>query len=88
MGRRCELTGRHPRRGKSRAIRGIAKKDKGIGLNTTGTSKRRFLPNLLKKRIWDSLQKRWVRVKISAAGLRTMEKIGAQRALRRMGRLK
>ncbi len=53
MSRKCKLTKKKPSTGYKYAIRGIAKKKKGIGLNITGKTKRRFLPNLFKKRIWN-----------------------------------
>ncbi|MBU1148407.1 MAG: 50S ribosomal protein L28 [Candidatus Omnitrophica bacterium] len=46
MSRRCEICGKGPRAGSSIARRGLAKKKGGVGLKTTGITKRRFLPNL------------------------------------------
>lgn len=39
-------------------------------------TKRRQLPNLQYKRIWDEEKKVWVRVRISARGLKTLDKKG------------
>lgn len=39
-------------------------------------TKRRQLPNLQYKRIWDAEKKVWVRVRISARGLKTLDKKG------------
>jgi len=47
-------------------------------------TKRRFYPNLIKKRFYIVAEDRWVTLKISAAGLRTINKIGLPEALRRM----
>ena len=52
MQRTCQVTGRKPSSGRIYALRGIAKKKKGIGLKITGITNRRFLPNLQKKR-WE-----------------------------------
>ncbi len=51
MSRVCDICGKGPVSG-SRIIRhGKPKKEGGIGLHTTGISKRRFLPNLKKMRV-------------------------------------
>ncbi|MCB1212978.1 MAG: 50S ribosomal protein L28 [Chlamydiia bacterium] len=84
MAKRCQLTGRGPTVGHKYTIRGIAKKKKGIGLKVTGKTRRRFLPNLLEKRIWLEDQKRFVKIKLSAAALRTLDKIGLNKAARRL----
>jgi large subunit ribosomal protein L28 len=63
-------------RGYKYAIRGIAKKKKGIGLKVTGKTKRRFQPNLVKKRIWFSDESRFVTLRLSTAALRTVDKLG------------
>lgn len=83
MAKQCELTGKKPTRGYSYAIRGIAKKKKGIGLKVTGKTKRRFLPNLVDKRIWNPEEKRFVRMRISIAALRTIDKVGVAPLLRK-----
>ena len=85
MSRRCQLTKRKPKKGRTYAIRGIAKKKKGIGLNITGKTKRRFLPNLVSKRYWVPSQNRFVRLKLSAAAMRTIDKIGIEAALKKIG---
>ncbi|MFN7171117.1 MAG: bL28 family ribosomal protein, partial [Candidatus Omnitrophota bacterium] len=46
MSRRCAICGKGPRTGKTIARRGMAKKKGGAGRKITGTSHRRFLPNL------------------------------------------
>lgn len=83
MSRKCEITGKKPKKGRKYAIRGIAKKKKGIGLNITGKSKRRFLPNLLKKRIYLPNEKRFITLKLSAAGLKIIDKLGIYKALKK-----
>ncbi len=41
-------------------------------------SKRRFLPNLQSRRFWLESQKRWVRLRVTNAGLRTIDKKGIE----------
>ena len=81
MTRKCQITGKKTTRGHKYTIRGIAKKKKGIGLKITGKTKRRFKPNLKKKRIWDPTKKRFVRMVVSTAALRTMTKKGTEAVL-------
>ncbi len=84
MSKTCQVTGKKPRKGKTYSIRGIAKKKKGIGLNITGTSKRRFQPNLFKKRFWFEEEKRFVTLRLSAAAIRTLEKKGVATVVREL----
>ncbi|MDX9867779.1 MAG: 50S ribosomal protein L28 [Kiritimatiellia bacterium] len=46
MSRVCEICGKGPMAGNSIVRHGLAKFKGGIGLHTTGITKRRFLPNL------------------------------------------
>jgi len=39
-------------------------------------TKRRFLPNLQSRRFWLEDQNRWIRLRVSNAGLRTIDKKG------------
>lgn len=39
-------------------------------------TKRRQLPNLQSKRIWDEEKKRWIRMKLSTEAIKTIEKKG------------
>lgn len=84
MSRQCQLTGKKPRKGRTYTTRGIAKKKKGIGLNITGKSKRRFLPNLIKKRFWFEEEKRFVLLKLSANAMRTVTKKGLGAVIREL----
>lgn len=83
MSKVCQLTKRKPSRGYTYSIRGIAKKKKGIGLKITGKTKRRFRPNLQKKSIWLPEEKRFVRMRLSTAALRTIDKLGVSEAMKR-----
>ena len=63
MSRVCEVTGKRPAVG-NRVSHANNKK------------RRRFLPNLHTQRFWVETEKRWVSLRISANGLRTIEKKG------------
>ena len=84
MSKRCQVTGKRPAQGKKYSIRGIAKKKKGIGLNVTGTTKRRFFPNLQKKRLWLPEEQRFITLRLSVHGMRTLDKIGVSAFVRAM----
>jgi large subunit ribosomal protein L28 len=47
-------------------------------------TKRRFLPNLHHHRFWVESENRWVRLRISAKGLRTIDKKGIDVVLKDM----
>ena len=51
MARRCEVSGKSTRVGKSIARRGLPKKKGGVGLKTTGHTKRKFKANVQKVRV-------------------------------------
>ncbi len=84
MSKRCQVTGRVPVKGNSYAIRGIAKKKKGIGLKVTGIKKRRFKPNLVKKRLWFGEENRFVTLRLSANALRIIDKKGIASVIRKV----
>ncbi len=84
MSRRCQVTGKKPLKGRSYVTRGIAKKKKGIGLNITGKSKRRFLPNLFKKRFWFSEENRFITLKLTPAAMKTIDKLGLAKVIKNM----
>ncbi|MCK4935014.1 MAG: 50S ribosomal protein L28 [Simkaniaceae bacterium] len=84
MTRMCQVTGKKPGQGKKYSRRGIAKKKKGIGLNVTGTTKRRFLPTVFKKRFWFSEENRFITLKLSTHAMRTIDKLGLSAVVRTM----
>lgn len=47
-------------------------------------TKRRFLPNLQSRRFWVESESRWVRLRVSANGLRTIDKLGIDVVLAEM----
>jgi large subunit ribosomal protein L28 len=84
MSRKCVVTKKKPVAGRTYATRGIAKKKKGIGLNITGKTKRRFLPNLMKKRFWFEEESRFITLKVSASAIRTIDKLGLSAVIKKM----
>jgi large subunit ribosomal protein L28 len=56
-----------------------------IGGNTVSHSniktKRRFLPNLQYRRFWIESQNRWVRLRVSNAALRLIDKVGIDQVM-------
>ena len=84
MSKRCQVTGKVPVRGKSYSLRGIAKKKKGIGLKVTGIKRRRFQPNLKKKRLWFADENRFVSLRLSTNALRTIDKVGLPTVIRKL----
>ena len=63
MSRVCEITGKRPTVG-NRVSHANNKK------------RRRFLPNLRSQRFWLETEKRWVSLRVSTRGMRTIEKRG------------
>jgi len=51
MSRKCEICRKKAMSGNSVTRRGLPKKKGGVGLKTTGITKRKFFPNLQSKRI-------------------------------------
>ena len=68
MSKICAVTGKKPLVGNNVS-------------HANNKTKRRQLPNLQKKRIWLEEEKRWVTVKISAEGIKTLNKKGTQALL-------
>ena len=88
MSRVCSITGRRTRVGNSIARRGLAKHRGGVGLKTTGITRRKFKPNLQWKRIWVPELNRFVRVRLTTRALKTIAKNGAYRVLLDAGLVK
>jgi large subunit ribosomal protein L28 len=69
MSKVCQITGKKPM----------------IGHNVShanNKTKRRFLPNLHIHRFWVDSEKRWVKLRISSNGLRTIDKLGIDTVLK------
>ena len=84
MSKVCQVTGKRPTRGFKYVTRGIAKKNKGIGLKVTGKTKRVFNPNLKTKRIWFPEENRFVTLRLTANAMRTIEKQGIATVVRKL----
>ena len=84
MSKRCQVTGKAPTTGNKYTYRGIAKKKKGIGLKITGIKRRRFLPNLQKKRFWFEEENRFITLKLTTGAMRTIDKNGLASVVREM----
>ena len=63
MSRVCEVTGKKPMKGH-------------FVSHANNKTKRTFEPNLHYRRFWVETQNRWVRLRVSNAGLRTIDKKG------------
>lgn len=59
----CKVTGKRPLTGNNVS-------------HANNKTKRRQLPNLQKKRFWIEEEKRWVTVRVSAGGIKTLDKKG------------
>jgi large subunit ribosomal protein L28 len=85
MSRVCNITGAKPLRGHKIHRRGLAKKKGGIGQHVTANTPRVFLPNLRNKRVWVPELNQFVQVRVSARGLKTINKNGAYATLKGAG---
>lgn len=71
MSRVCEVTGKRPMSGNNVS-------------HANNKNKRRFLPNLHSRRFWVESENRWVRLRISNAALRLIDKKGIDAVLAKM----
>lgn len=85
MARQCLVLGRKPARGHTIRRKGKPKKEGGIGTHVTGNTPRTFFPNLRRKRLFVPELGRWVSLRLSARGLKTLSKNGAYAILREAG---
>lgn len=63
MARVCQVTGKRPLGGNHVS-------------HANNKTKRRFLPNLLRRRFWVESENRWVSLRITNAALRTIDRKG------------
>jgi len=85
MSKICSVTGSRVTRGSVIHRRGMAKKKGGVGRHVTKNVRREFHPNLHEHRIWVPEIKKFVRIRVTARGLKTINKNGAYRALKKAG---
>ena len=68
MARVCQVTGKGPMSGNNVS-------------HANNNTNRRFLPNLQYRRFWVESENRWVRLRISTAALRLIDKVGIDQVL-------
>ncbi|MEY4960639.1 MAG: hypothetical protein RL610_818 [Pseudomonadota bacterium] len=68
MARVCEVTGKKPMSGNNVS-------------HANNKTKRRFLPNLQRRKFWVESESRWIRLRLSNAALRTIDKNGIDSVL-------
>jgi len=85
MSKVCSITGSRVSRGSVIHRRGMAKKKGGVGRHVTKNVRREFRPNLHEHRIWVPELKKFVRIRVTARGLKTINKKGAYHALKGAG---
>lgn len=85
MSKVCKITGSKVTRGSIIHRRGMAKKKGGVGRHVTKNVAREFGPNLQSHRVWVPELKKFVRVRITARGLKTINKNGAFATLKKAG---
>ncbi len=71
MSRVCQVTGKKPMLGNNVS-------------HANNKTRRRFLPNLQYRRIWVESENRWISLRISQAGLRTIDRKGIDVVLAKM----
>lgn len=49
-------------------------------------TKRRFMPNLQTKRFWLESEKRFIRMRVSAKGMRIIDKLGIEAVLKKLAK--
>jgi large subunit ribosomal protein L28 len=88
MSKVCAVTGSRTKRGSVIHRRGLAKKKGGVGRHVTKNVPRVFAPNLHEHRIWVPELKKFVRVRVTARGLKTINKNGVYPTLKKAGILR
>ena len=68
MARVCQVTGKAPMVGHTVS-------------HANNKTKRRFMPNLQYRRFWVESENRWVRLRLTTAGLRMVDKVGIDAVL-------
>ena len=68
MSRVCQVTGKGPMSGNNVS-------------HANNKTKRRFLPNIHPHRFWVESEQRWVKLRVSSKGLRTIDKRGIDAVL-------
>jgi large subunit ribosomal protein L28 len=71
MSKVCQITGKKPMSGNNVS-------------HANNKTKRKFLPNLQKKRYYLESENRWIRLKVTACGIKTISKNGIEVEVRKM----
>lgn len=71
MSKVCQITGKKPMSGNNVS-------------HANNKTKRKFLPNLQKKRYYLESESRWIRLKVTARGIKTISKNGIEIEVRKM----
>ena len=71
MAQVCEVTGKKPMSGHNVS-------------HANNKTKRRFLPNLQRRKFWVESESRWISLRLSNAALRTIDKNGIDAVLAKM----
>jgi len=85
MSKVCSIRGSKVRVGRKIHRSGLAKKKGGIGRHVTKTVKRSVTPNIQTKRIFVPELDRYVKVKLTAKAIKTINKNGAYDTLKKAG---
>ncbi|MBK7598534.1 MAG: 50S ribosomal protein L28 [Acidobacteria bacterium] len=68
MAKRCQVTGKKPMTGNNVS-------------HANNKTKRRFEPNLQHHRFWVPSENRWVRLRLTTRGIKTIDKLGIDKVL-------
>lgn len=68
MSRVCQVTGKGPKSGNNVS-------------HANNKTRRRFLPNLHTQRFWLESERRFVKLRVSSKGLRTIDKLGIEKVV-------
>jgi large subunit ribosomal protein L28 len=71
MSKVCQITGKKPMSGNNVS-------------HANNKTKRKFLPNLQRKRYYLESENRWIRLKVTARGIKTISKNGIEIEVRKM----
>lgn len=67
----CQVTGKRPTSGNNVS-------------HANNKTRRRFLPNIQERRFWVATENRFVRLKVSTRGIRTIDKVGIDAILKQL----
>lgn len=68
MSQVCQVTGKRPMTGNNVS-------------HAHNKTRRRFLPNLHRRKFWVESERRWVKLRVSSKGLRIIDKLGIDKVL-------